>query len=84
MNKLISIAKRRCINYRIKLLEMSQRVSAIHLGGTFSSTEILDAIYNILMKKNEKTLYYQKVIAHTQYVILKDLKVSGKRFKKIL
>ena len=43
---------------------MSQRVSAIHLGGTFSSTEILDAIYNILMKKmREKTLYYQKVIA---------------------
>ena len=64
MNKLISIAKRRCIHYRIKLLEMSQRVSAIHLGGTFSSTEILDAIYNILMKKmREKTLYYQKVIA---------------------
>ena len=55
---------------------MSQRVSAIHLGGTFSSTEILDAIYNILMKKNERKLYIiKRSLLSTQYVILKDLKV---------
>lgn len=77
MNKLISIAKRRCINYRVKLLEMSQRVSAIHLGGTFSSTEILDAIYNILMKKNERENFILSKghCSALQYVILKDLKV---------
>ena len=77
MNKLISIAKKRCINYRVKLLEMSQRVSAIHLGGTFSSTEILDAIYNILMKKNERENFILSKghCSALQYVILKDLKV---------
>ena len=83
MNKLISIAKRRCINYRVKLLEMSQRVSAIHLGGTFSSTEILDAIYNILRKKmREKTLYYKRSLLSTPVCYSKRFEsFKWKRFK---
>ena len=75
MNKLILSAKKRCFNYRIKLLEMSQRVSAIHLGGTFSSTEILDSIFNILMKKNERENFILSKghCSALQYVILNDL-----------
>ena len=72
MKKIILAARSRCLKYRIKLLEMSQRVSAIHLGGTFSSTEILDAIFNILMKKNEREnfIFSKGHCSALQYVIL--------------
>jgi len=77
MNKLILLAEKRCLKYRIKLLEMSQRVSAIHLGGTFSSTEILDSIFNILMKKNERENFILSKghCSALQYVILNDLNI---------
>jgi transketolase len=77
MNKLILSAKKRCLNYRVKLLEMSQRVSAIHLGGTFSSTEILDSIFNILMKKDERENFILSKghCSALQYVILNDLNI---------
>ncbi len=44
----------RCKEYRNKILDISQRVHAIHLGGAFSCLEILDIIYFYLMKKNNK------------------------------
>ena len=49
MNKLLK-SKIRCKNYRKKILEMSQSVSALHIGGSFSSVEIVDCIYNRLKK----------------------------------
>jgi transketolase len=88
MKKLILTAKERCLNYRVKLLEMSQRVSAIHLGGTFSSTEILDGVFNILMKKEERENFILSKghCSALQYVILNDLKILSeedlKRYSK--
>ena len=88
MKKIILAARGRCLKYRIKLLEMSQRVSAIHLGGTFSSTEILDAVFNILMKKNEREnfIFSKGHCSALQYVILNDLKILSeidlKRYSK--
>jgi transketolase len=60
---------------------MSQKVSAIHLGGTFSSVEILDAIYNILMKKNERNNFIMSKghCSVLQYVILSDLGIIKKK-----
>ena len=49
MNKSLK-AKIRCKKYRKKILEMSQSVSALHIGGSFSSVEIVDCIYNRLKK----------------------------------
>ena len=59
---------------------MSQKVSAIHLGGTFSSVEILDTIYNILMKKNERNNFIMSKghCSVLQYVILSDLNIIKK------
>ena len=55
------ISDNRCYLYRKKILEISQKVEALHIGGSFSSTEILDWILNekISTKKN---LFYQKDI----------------------
>ena len=37
-------AKKRCLYYRRKLLEISQTVQALHMGGALSVIEILDFI----------------------------------------
>ena len=41
----------RCYSHRKKILDLSQKVGALHIGGSFSSVEIVDTIYNLLMKK---------------------------------
>jgi transketolase len=81
MKNIIGKSKIRCLNYRKELLEMSQKVSAIHLGGTFSSIEILDVIYNVLMKKNERCNFIMSKghCSALQYVILRDLGIIKKK-----
>ena len=38
----IQKSKERCYNYRRTLLDISQKVISVHLGGSFSSFEIMD------------------------------------------
>ena len=57
----------RCRNYRKRILDISQKVSALHAGGAFSCAEILDVVYYGLMRKKIKInlltiSFYQKVI----------------------
>jgi transketolase len=42
-------SKERCKHYRRRILDLSQQVSALHIGGAFSAMEIVDVIYNELM-----------------------------------
>src|SRR5678815_5455276 len=65
---------------------MSQNVSALHIGGAFSCTEIVDCIYNEFMRpgvrggKSPDTFLMSK--GHgcmIQYVILEDLGVLTRR-----
>ncbi len=71
----------RCKNYRKKILELSQQVTALHMAGAFSSTEILDSIYHELMRKDKKGNLIDTFLmskghsAILQYVILADLKI---------
>src|SRR5215813_605566 len=75
------VARERCKRYRRRILDISQHVSALHIGGAFSCTEIVDAIYNDLMRrdadrKSPDTFLLSK--GHgcmIQYVILEDLGV---------
>ena len=46
-------SKDRCRGYRKRILDISQKVTALHAGGAFSCTEILDTIYYGLMKKKK-------------------------------
>ena len=71
-NKKIKQSKKRCLLYRKKILELSQNVSALHLGGTFSCVEIMDCIFNMLMSKQERENFIMSK-GHgsiLQYVIL--------------
>ena len=72
MNKLLK-AKIRCKKYRKKILEISQSVSALHIGGSFSSVEIVDCIYNRLKKNKDKFVLSKGHAGILQYVVLNDL-----------
>lgn len=43
-------ARRRCLAYRRRILEVSQQVTALHVAPAFSCTEIVDVIYHGLMR----------------------------------
>lgn len=72
-------ARSRCKRYRRRILDMSQNVTALHIGGAFSCTELVDCIYNEFMRpapaggKSPDTFLLSK--GHgcmIQYVILED------------
>ena len=56
----------RCFDYRKKILDISQKVSALHAGGALSVLEIVDFIYyglignNINNKKKKDTFIMSK------------------------
>jgi transketolase len=73
-------SKLRCTKYRKRLLDISQKVSALHIGGSFSSCEIQEVIYNYFIKKNKKDVFILSKghCAIMQYIILEDLKIFKK------
>ena len=75
-------ASARCKRYRRRILDISQTVMALHAAGAFSCTEIVDLIYNVLMRtpaawrESPDTFVMSK--GHgcmIQYVVLEDLGV---------
>jgi transketolase len=76
-------AKERCRRYRRRILDMSQNVSALHIGGAFSCTEITDVIYNACMRREGKSspdtfLMSKGHGCMIQYVILEDLGILSR------
>jgi transketolase len=82
----IAAARARCKRHRKRILEMTQTVSALHVGGAFSSTEIVDCIYYELMRIGSNGVVVGKDAPDTflmskghgymiQAVILEDLGV---------
>ncbi|MEP0338267.1 MAG: transketolase [Alphaproteobacteria bacterium] len=79
-----SAARQRCIGYRKRILEISQQVQALHAAGAFSCLEMVDVIYNGLMRgvagNSPDTFMMSK--GHgcmAQYVILEDLGILSRR-----
>ena len=72
-------AQQRCKRYRHQILDMSQRVGALHIAPAFSCLEITDVIYNGLMRKNTQNQYIDTFLMSkghgcmSQYVILHEL-----------
>jgi len=78
-------ARKRATKYRRRILDMSQNVSALHIGGAYSCTELVDCIYNEFMRPNPKggkspdTFLMSK--GHgcmIQYAILEDLGILSR------
>jgi transketolase len=74
-----SAARKRCLNYRRRILEISQQVSALHGAGAFSAIEMVDCIYNGLMRGRPSVdspdvfLMSKGHGCMSQYVVLEDL-----------
>lgn len=77
--KKINNAKQRCKIHRKEILNLSQNVQALHIGGSFSSVEIVDCIYNICMKKKDKFILSKGHAGIIQYVLLHYLKIISKK-----
>ena len=72
-------ALERCLRYRRRILDISQQVSALHIGSAYSCTEIVDAIYHGLMDRRRDTFLMSK--GHgcmIQYAILEELGVLSR------
>lgn len=79
MEKKINNSKKRCNLFRERLLQISQNVQALHIGGSFSCVEIIDSIYNILKKKNDKFILSKGHCGIIQYVVLEYLQIISKK-----
>jgi transketolase len=72
-------ARARCLRFRRRILDISQQVSALHIGSAYSCTEIVDAVYFGLMQRGRDTFVMSK--GHgcmIQYVILEELGVLSR------
>ncbi|HWK96697.1 MAG TPA: transketolase [Pseudolabrys sp.] len=80
----LETARARCKAYRRRILEVSQQVPALHIGGAFSAVEMVDSIYNELMRtrpggNSPDTFIMSK--GHgcmIQYVVLESLGILKK------
>lgn len=66
---------RRCKSYRKRILEISQRVAALHIAPAFSCAEIVDVIYNEAMSHSEPSDIFLMSKGHgclILYVILAE------------
>ena len=74
-------AKNRCIKYRKRILQLSQKIGALHIAPAFSCLEIVDAIYcKIMRPKSLKPVEYLDNFilskghgAMAQYAVLEHL-----------
>lgn len=66
------IAVERCARYRKRILAMSQQVTAAHVAPAFSCVEIVDLIYNELMRPEDIFIMSKGHGCLAQYVVLEE------------
>jgi transketolase len=76
-------ARERCRHYRHRILQISQRISALHIAPAFSCLEMVDAVYNILMQRHGGPVSDTFVMSKghgvmAQYVVLEELGILSK------
>lgn len=68
----IAQAPARCRRYRRRILEISQQVTALHIGPAFSACELTDAAMNILMQPGDTFIMSKGHGWAIQMVILEE------------
>jgi transketolase len=74
----LAAARRRCLGYRRRILDISQQVGALHIAPAFSCTEITDVLYNSLMRREADGKFRDVFLMSKghgcmiQYVILEE------------
>lgn len=65
-------AAQRCKAYRRRILEISQKVKALHIGGAFSCLELVDCLYNEIANEEDTILISKGHGWMAQAVILEE------------
>ncbi len=79
-----ALARERCRRYRRRILDISQQVSALHIGSAYSCTEIVDCMYHALIRNNangsprDTFLMSKGHGCMIQYVILEELGILSR------
>jgi transketolase len=79
-----SAARRRCLGFRRRVLDISQTVSALHIAPAFSCLETVDTIYYGLMRRDAQDRSLDTFLMSkghgcmAQYVVLEALGVLSK------
>jgi transketolase len=68
-------SRRRCLKYRRRILDVSQKVTALHIAPAFSCLEMTDVIYHALKRREDAFVMSKGHGCLSQYVILEDLGV---------
>ena len=71
--------KSRLILIRKKILDLSMKVSALHIGGSFSSVELIERIFFKLKKKDDVFILSK---GHAGILLYTVLNIKGKISKK--
>lgn len=77
-------SRQRCMQYRRRILDISQQVSALHAAAAFSALEMVDCIYHGLMRREPDGASPDTFIMSkghgcmVQYVILEDMCVLSR------
>jgi transketolase len=71
-------ARKRCMAFRRRVLDISQTVTALHAAGAFSCMEAVDMIYHGLMRRKGKDLHDIFIMSKghgcmAQYMVLENL-----------
>ncbi|MDQ6670572.1 MAG: transketolase [Chloroflexota bacterium] len=71
----LDASRERCARMRRRILEVSQGISAIHIGGAFSCLEVVDTIYFSLKRATDTFVLSKGHGSAAQYVALEELGV---------
>lgn len=77
-------ARKRCVQYRRRILDLSQKVPALHIAPAFSCLELVDCIYYGLMRRKPDGLFWDTFILSkghgslAQYAVLEELGIISK------
>lgn len=69
----------RCRIYRRRILDISQKVGALHIAPAFSCLEIVDVIYEYLLEPDSKFIMSKGHGVMAQYVVLEERGVLATR-----
>ena len=79
----INQSKKRCTFIRKKILDLSRNVAALHLGGSFSSVEIIESIFFSIKKEKDIFILSKGHAGILLYVVLHMLnKISERDLKR--
>lgn len=75
----VRASRKRCVDFRRRIIDISRRIPAVHIAPAFSCLEIVDVVYSALLRRDADGSFRDTFIlskghgAMAQYVVLEEL-----------